>query len=42
MIERSGADEVIIQNMIADPSDRARSHERLARIFGLTPRDVAP
>lgn len=41
MIERSGADEIIIQNMIADPSDRARSHERIARIFGLTPRDAA-
>lgn len=40
MVAQSGADEVIIQNMIADPGDRARSHKLFARSFGLTPRDV--
>lgn len=35
MIEESGADEVMIQNMIADPADRRRSHELLAEAFGL-------
>ncbi len=35
MVEESGADEVMIQNMIADPADRLRSHELLARAFGL-------
>lgn len=38
MIEQSGADELMIQNLIADPADRRRSHELLARSFGLTPR----
>jgi luciferase family oxidoreductase group 1 len=38
MVAESGADEVIIQNMIADPDDRRASHARLAEMFGLTPR----
>ena len=35
MIEQSGADEIIVQDMIADPEDRHRSHERLAKAFDL-------
>jgi luciferase family oxidoreductase group 1 len=35
MAAESGADEIIVQNMIADPADRNRSHERLARVFDL-------
>jgi luciferase family oxidoreductase group 1 len=35
MLEESGADELMIQNLIADPADRRRSHELLARMFGL-------
>jgi luciferase family oxidoreductase group 1 len=41
MLEDSGADELMIQNLIADPSDRMRSHELLAAMFGLTPPDAA-
>ncbi|WP_127480698.1 MsnO8 family LLM class oxidoreductase [Nocardioides pantholopis] len=37
MVAESGADEVMVQNLIADPDDRIRSHELLARAFGLTP-----
>jgi alkanesulfonate monooxygenase SsuD/methylene tetrahydromethanopterin reductase-like flavin-dependent oxidoreductase (luciferase family) len=37
MLEESGADELMIQNLIADPADRRRSHELLAQMFGLTP-----
>jgi hypothetical protein len=40
MLEDSGADELMIQNLIADPSDRMRSHELLAAMFGLTPPDA--
>jgi luciferase family oxidoreductase group 1 len=35
MLEQSQADELMVQNMIADPGDRRRSHERLAEIFEL-------
>lgn len=35
MVEESGADELILQNMIPDPEDRARSHELIAKAFGL-------
>ncbi|MDO5499493.1 MAG: MsnO8 family LLM class oxidoreductase [Propionibacteriaceae bacterium] len=35
MIEESGADELMIQDLIADPADRRHSHELLARAFGL-------
>ncbi|TCJ77020.1 UNVERIFIED_ORG: luciferase family oxidoreductase group 1 [Dietzia maris] len=35
MIAESGADEVMIQDLIADPADRRRSRELLAREFGL-------
>lgn len=35
MVEESQADEVMIQDMIADPQLRRRSHELLARAFGL-------
>ncbi|WP_101526205.1 MsnO8 family LLM class oxidoreductase [Nocardioides houyundeii] len=41
MVEKSGADELMIQNLIADPADRMRSHELLAEIFALTPRGAA-
>jgi luciferase family oxidoreductase group 1 len=41
MAEESGADEIIVQNMIADPRDRRRSHELLARAFDLPARDVS-
>lgn len=40
MIEESGADELMIQDLIADPAARRRSHELLADAFGLTPRPV--
>ena len=35
MIEESEADEVMIQDLIADPAARRRSHELLAEAFGL-------
>ncbi|MQW76308.1 MsnO8 family LLM class oxidoreductase [Nocardioides sp. dk4132] len=41
MLEESGADELTIQNLIADPADRMRSHELLAQIVGLKPADAA-
>ncbi|GEM_PF-1219475 len=34
MITESQADEVMIQDLIADPADRRRSHELLAEAFG--------
>ncbi|MGW1783677.1 LLM class flavin-dependent oxidoreductase [Streptomyces sp. NPDC002143] len=37
MAEESGADEIMVQNMIPDPADRHRSHSLLAEAFGLTP-----
>ncbi|WP_405094512.1 MsnO8 family LLM class oxidoreductase [Micromonospora sp. NBC_01412] len=42
MVRESGADELMIQNLIADPADRRRSHELLAEAFGLTPRRHPP
>lgn len=41
MIAQSGADEVMIQNMIADPADRRRSHTLLAQMFNLNGRGPA-
>lgn len=41
MVEESGADELMIQNLIADPADRTRSHELLADAFDLTPPNAA-
>ena len=41
MAEESQADEIMIQDLIADPVVRRRSHELLAEAFGL-PRDTAP
>ncbi|MBY3555778.1 MsnO8 family LLM class oxidoreductase [Modestobacter lapidis] len=38
MVAESGADELMVQNLIADPADRRRSHELLAEAFGLRPR----
>lgn len=38
MLEESGADELMVQNLIADPGDRRRSHALLAEMFGLAPR----
>ena len=35
MVAESGADEVVVQDLIADPVDRRRSHELLAQVFGL-------
>ena len=35
MVAESGADEVMVQDLIADPVDRRRSHELLAQVFGL-------
>lgn len=35
MLEESGADEIMVQNMIADPQERMRSHELLAEMFEL-------
>lgn len=42
MVQESGADELMIQNLIADPADRMSSHELLADMFGLTPADATP
>ncbi|WP_127782224.1 MsnO8 family LLM class oxidoreductase [Rhodococcus sp. X156] len=39
MMAQSEADEVMVQNLIADPADRIRSHQLLAETFGLTPRN---
>ncbi|MBB1034529.1 MsnO8 family LLM class oxidoreductase [Dietzia sp. CQ4] len=38
MLDQSGADELMIQDMIADPIARRHSHALLAEAFGLTPR----
>ena len=38
MAEESGADELMLQDLIADPADRHRSHARIAHAFGLSPR----
>ncbi|MEV4421331.1 MsnO8 family LLM class oxidoreductase [Patulibacter sp. NPDC049589] len=35
MLQQSGADELMVQNLIADPEDRRASHARLARLLGL-------
>ncbi|HMG44181.1 MAG TPA: MsnO8 family LLM class oxidoreductase [Acidimicrobiales bacterium] len=40
MIDESQADELMVQNLIADPLDRRHSHELLAQMFSLTPRQV--
>lgn len=40
MLEESGADELMVQNLI-DPADRRRSHALLAEAFGVQPRDTA-
>src|SRR5699024_2011758 len=40
MLEESGADESIVQDMIADPADRRHSHKLLAGAFGSTPRQT--
>jgi alkanesulfonate monooxygenase SsuD/methylene tetrahydromethanopterin reductase-like flavin-dependent oxidoreductase (luciferase family) len=38
MLDESAADELMIQNLIADPDDRRASHRRLAELFELPPR----
>lgn len=38
MLEESGADELMCQNLIAAPEDRRASHARIAAAFGLRPR----
>lgn len=35
MVAESGADEIMVQDLVADPVDRRRSHELLAGAFGL-------
>ncbi|MDO5504263.1 MAG: MsnO8 family LLM class oxidoreductase, partial [Actinomycetia bacterium] len=40
MAAESGADEVMVQDLIADPQARHRSHELLAEAFGLAPRQA--
>ncbi len=43
MLAESRADELMVQNLIADPADRRRSHELLAAMFDLQPAaGVAP
>ena len=37
MATESGADEIMVQNMIADPADRHHSHALLAKAFDLPP-----
>lgn len=38
MVAESGADEVMVQDLIATPESRRRSHALLAEAFGLSPR----
>lgn len=38
MVAESGADELMVQDLIADPVARRRSHDLLAQAFDLTPR----
>lgn len=38
MLDESAADELMIQNLIADPDGRRASHRRLAELFELRPR----
>lgn len=38
MIDESGADELMVQDLIADPADRRRSHALLAEAFGIAGR----
>jgi luciferase family oxidoreductase group 1 len=38
LADRVGVDEVMVQNVVADPDDELRSHELLAEGVGLTPR----
>ncbi len=40
MIEESGADELMVQDLIADPAARRHSHRLLGHMFGLSPRDT--
>lgn len=40
MAAEAGADEIMVQDLIADPSARRRSHELLAEAFGLEPRQA--
>jgi luciferase family oxidoreductase group 1 len=40
MLSASGADELIIQDLIADPVDRWRSHALVAAAYGLSPREA--
>lgn len=36
MVGQKGSDEMMVENLIADPADRHRSDELLAEAFGLT------
>lgn len=38
MLEQTGADELMVQDLIADPADRRRSHALLAEALGVSPR----
>lgn len=40
MLEESQANELMVQNMIADPAERRASHGRIAAIFGLAQREL--
>ncbi|WP_207755579.1 hypothetical protein [Nonomuraea cypriaca] len=42
MLEESGADELMVQDLIADPAARRHSHDLLAGMFDLTPRRPSP
>ncbi|WP_279484646.1 LLM class flavin-dependent oxidoreductase [Actinomadura sp. GC306] len=42
MVEESGADELMVQNLIADPAARRHSHELLAQIFDVPRPQGAP
>lgn len=41
MIEESQADEVMVQNLIANPEDRRHSHGLIADMFTLSPRSIS-
>ena len=40
MVEESQADEIMVQNLISDPGDRRHSHQLLADMFDLAPRET--
>jgi hypothetical protein len=42
MVAATGADELMLQDMIARPADRLRSYELIADVFDLSPAPPTP